>query len=96
MVLRMCLRRGEHLGAERVRIGVRLVGPPPRRMTPARSRVLALLADGLARGKRDLAEEAGVSPGVIDALVDEGTLDAQPLPVEPQRGRRTPTTRWPS
>ena len=83
MVLRMCLRRGEHLGAERVRIGVRLVGPPPRRMTPARSRVLALLADGLARGKRDLAEEAGVSPGVIDALVDEGTLDAQPLPVEP-------------
>ncbi len=27
MVLRMCLRMGEHLGAERERVGVRLVGP---------------------------------------------------------------------
>ena len=26
MVLRMCLRMGEHLGAERGRVGVRLVG----------------------------------------------------------------------
>ena len=30
MVLRMCLRMGEHLGAERMRVGVRLAGPPPR------------------------------------------------------------------
>ena len=36
MVLRMTLRMGEHLGPERMRVGVRLVGPPPRRMTPAR------------------------------------------------------------
>src|SRR4029453_1305099 len=28
MVLRMCLRMGEDLGPERVRMGVRLVGPP--------------------------------------------------------------------
>ncbi|MGB6079984.1 MAG: primosomal protein N', partial [Xanthobacteraceae bacterium] len=34
MVLRMTLRMGEHLGPERVRAGVRLVGPPPQRMTP--------------------------------------------------------------
>jgi primosomal protein N' (replication factor Y) (superfamily II helicase) len=33
-VLRMCMRMGEQLGPERVRIGVRLVGPPPARMTP--------------------------------------------------------------
>src|SRR4051795_6505903 len=40
MVLRMCLRMGEHLGPERVRMGVRLVGEPPKRLTPARRRVI--------------------------------------------------------
>ena len=69
-VLRMALRMGEHLGPARERVGVRLAGAAPKRMTPARERVLALLADGLARGKRDVADEAGVSPGVIDGLVD--------------------------
>src|SRR3954465_992611 len=33
MVLRMCLRMGEHLGPERVRMGVRLVAEPPKRLT---------------------------------------------------------------
>src|SRR6201999_1352066 len=47
MVLRMCLRMGEHLGAERERVGVRLAGAAPQRMTSARHRVLALLADGM-------------------------------------------------
>ncbi len=83
MVLRMCLRMGEHLGPARERLGVRLAGPPPKRMTPARTRVLALLADGLARAKGEAAEEAGVSAGVIDALVDEGTLETLVLPPEP-------------
>jgi primosomal protein N' (replication factor Y) (superfamily II helicase) len=83
MVLRMALRMGEHLGPERVRVGVRMAGPPPQRMTPARARVLALLADGLARAKGDAAREAGVSAGVIDGLIDEGTLEALPLPAEP-------------
>src|SRR5438128_11883967 len=64
MVLRMALRMGEHLGTERARVGVRLAGQDPERMTPARSRVLALLADGLVRPKREAAEQAGVSPGV--------------------------------
>src|SRR2546423_12442179 len=44
MVLRMCLRMGEHLGPARERIGVQLKGPPPQRVTPARRRVLSLLA----------------------------------------------------
>jgi primosomal protein N' (replication factor Y) (superfamily II helicase) len=83
MVLRMALRMGEHLGPERVRVGVRMAGPPPQRMTPARARVLALLADGLARAKGDAAREAGVSAGVVDGLIDEGTLEAVPLPAEP-------------
>jgi primosomal protein N' (replication factor Y) (superfamily II helicase) len=83
MVLRMALRMGEQLGPERVRVGVRMAGPPPQRMTAARARVLALLADGLARAKGDAAKEAGVSVGVIDGLVDEGTLEAVALPAEP-------------
>ena len=83
MVLRMALRMGEDLGAERPRVAVRLAGSPPARITPGRARVLALLADGLLRAKREIAEEAGVSPGVIDGLVDEGTLETAALPAEP-------------
>ena len=83
MVLRMCLRMGEHLGAERERVGVRLVGPPPQRMTTARQRVLSLLADQMLRSKGDAAREAGVSGGVIDGLIDEGTLETVVLPPEP-------------
>jgi primosomal protein N' (replication factor Y) (superfamily II helicase) len=83
MVLRMALRMGEQLGPERVRIGVRIAGPPPQRLTAARVRVLALLADGLARAKGDAAREAGVSAGVLDGLIDEGALEAVALPAEP-------------
>jgi primosomal protein N' (replication factor Y) len=82
-VLRMALRMGEHLGPARERVGVRLAGAEPKRMTPARARVLALLADGLARGKSDVARAAGVSPGVVDGLVDEGTLESVVLPPAP-------------
>jgi len=82
MVLRMCLRMGEHLGAARERVGVRLAGSSPQRMTSARQRLLALLADGMVRGKSDAAREAGVSIGVIEGLVDEGTLETVVLPPE--------------
>ncbi len=82
MVLRGTLRMGD-LGPERVRLGVRLNGPPPERMTPARRRVMALLADGMLRAKSETALEAGVSTGVIDGLVDEGTLEVLPLPKPP-------------
>ncbi len=83
MVLRMCLRMGERLGAERERVGVRLAGPAPQRMTTARGPVLQLMADGMVRGKSDAAREAGVSVGVIDGLIDEGTLETLVLPPEP-------------
>ncbi|MGE0752193.1 MAG: primosomal protein N' [Variibacter sp.] len=76
MVLRMALRMGNDLGAERERIGVRLVGAKPDRMTSARARVIDTLADGMLRTKADAAREAGVSASVIDGLVDEGTLEA--------------------
>ena len=80
MVLRMTLRMGEHLGPERVRLGVRLIGDPPQRMTTARRRLIEILSDGLLHGKSDAAKEAGVSAGVIDGLVDEGTLAVEPMP----------------
>jgi len=82
-VLRMCLRMGAHLGPARERVGVRLVGPPPARMTPARQRVLSLLANGLVRAKSEAAHEAGVSAGVVDGLIDEGTLETLVMPPEP-------------
>jgi primosomal protein N' (replication factor Y) len=83
MVLRMSLRMGEDLGPERVRAGVRLSGPPPQRMTPARRRLIELLSDGLLHGKADAAREAGVSVGVVDGLVDEGTLAVEAMPRAP-------------
>jgi len=83
MVLRMSLRMGENLGPERARVGVRLVGEAPRRMTPARRRVIEVLSDGLLHGKSEAAREAGVSTGVIDGLVDEGTLNVEVMPPPP-------------
>src|SRR5262249_57563819 len=68
MVLRMALRMGEDLGPERPRVGGRLAGSPPARITPARARVLALLADGLLRAKREIAEGAVPSPAGVDRL----------------------------
>jgi primosomal protein N' (replication factor Y) (superfamily II helicase) len=82
MVLRMALRMGEHLGAERLRVGVRLAEPRPVRLTAARARVLAVLADGLVRSKAETANAAGVSPGVVDGLIDEGTLETMAMPPE--------------
>src|SRR6201994_520918 len=83
MVLRMSLRMGEHLGPERIRIGVRLIGEPPKRLTPSRRRVIEAVSDGLLHGKSDLAREAGASTGVIDGLVDEGTLTVEAMPPTP-------------
>ena len=83
MVLRMALRMGESLSPDRARVGVRIAGPQPSRMTAARARVMALFADGFLRSKSEAAEQAGVSPGVLDGLVDDGALETVTLPSEP-------------
>src|ERR1700709_2143350 len=83
MVLRMSLRMGEHLGPERTRLGVRLVGKPPQRMTPARRRLIEVLSDGLLHGKSEAAKEAGVSAGVVAGRVDEATRAPEALPPTP-------------
>ncbi|HEX3440982.1 MAG TPA: primosomal protein N' [Pseudolabrys sp.] len=94
MVLRMALRMGD-MSAGRERVGVRLAGAQPKRMTAARSRVMALLADGLVRSKGETAVEAGVSAGVVDGLVDEGTLETIVLPPEPVMRAPDPDFRKP-
>lgn len=87
MVLRMAIRAPDHAGIDAPRIAYRLAATPPApdavRLTPARSRVLAVLADGLSHGKSALAELAGCSAGVIDALVDAGALEVATLPALP-------------
>jgi primosomal protein N' (replication factor Y) len=81
MVLRMALKLDEQ--GEAARIGVRLAGDAPKRMTAARARVIALMSGGLVRSKADAARESGVTPSVINGLLDEGTLEVVELPPEP-------------
>ena len=80
MVLRMMMSAGRAFDPPAPRYGVRLAGPPPARMTPARARVLDAASNGLVWVKSSLAEAAGVSPGVIDGLVDAGALATEPCP----------------
>ena len=53
---------------------------PQVRLTDARSRVLARMADGLARTPSEIAELASVSPGVVTGLAHAGALDWVDLP----------------
>lgn len=80
MVLRMMMSASRAFSPPALRYGVRLVGAPPARMTPARARVIEAASNEMIWVKSSLAEVAGVSPGVIDGLVDSDTLIAEPLP----------------
>ncbi|MCW6507428.1 primosomal protein N' [Lichenifustis flavocetrariae] len=90
MVLRMAVRAPSHAGPERVRIGLRRAGPPPARLTPARIRVLDTLATLPDASKAELARAAGCSTGVIDGLIDEGTITPVVLSAEPLGGTLDP------
>lgn len=83
MVARMALRDPEEVGPEKPKLGVRVTGEQPGRMTPARARVLAAAQGGLVWRKGALAEAASVSNGVIDALVDDGALEVSAIQPEP-------------
>jgi primosomal protein N' (replication factor Y) len=65
-------------------------------MTPTRSRVIEAAAGGLVHGKRELAKLASVGVGVIDGLVDEGTLETVALAPEPVALLPIPTMSAPS
>ena len=80
MVLRL---PDEAAGTEVARVAVRASGKPPSRPTAARTKVLAIAADGESRGKSALAKEAGVSLSVVDGLIDDGALEALAIAPEP-------------
>ena len=89
MVLAMTLRL--HMrGVPTPSTGWLATSPPPDglRLTPARQKVLTLLADGTARTTTDLATAAGVGPGVVKGLADAGAL--APVPLGPERAFATP------
>jgi primosomal protein N' (replication factor Y) len=83
MSLRLATRSAESAEPEAERLVYRGTGAAPRRATPTRARVLAVAEGGLSFSKRELAEAAGCSPTVIDALVDDGALEAIAAPAVP-------------
>jgi primosomal protein N' (replication factor Y) len=84
MVLRMAIRAGEVAAPSALKFGLVATGKAPSRMTDARARVMAALADCAApTPKAALAALAGSSTGVIDRLVADGALLSVPLPPEP-------------
>ncbi|MBY0612973.1 MAG: primosomal protein N' [Beijerinckiaceae bacterium] len=82
LVMRMALRNPDNVQIERARIGVRLTGTAPQRLTPQRSRVIEAAGRMPMLAKTQLALEAGVSPGVVNALIDDGVLET--LALEPE------------
>lgn len=83
MVLRMAIGAPLHARSEQPKVGIRLKGGPPQRMTQARARVLGLAEGAGCFSKKELAEAAGCSIAVVDGLIHEGTLEATALPPEP-------------
>jgi primosomal protein N' (replication factor Y) (superfamily II helicase) len=67
---------------EVARVGVKLAGALPKRMTPARQKVIDIAQDGVVRLKSELAHAAGVSAGVVNGLIDEGALETVALLAE--------------
>ncbi len=77
-VLRMCMSVPEALDPPKPRMAFALSGTEPEaaglRLTAARQRVLAVLADSPPLPGPDLAREAAVSPSVVKGLAEAGLL----------------------
>ena len=87
-VLRMAARAPERAEPPAPRIGFAATGKPPGRLTPARERALAALADGVTLTKAALTTDARCSASVIDGLVADGALAMVALP--PETATRSP------
>ena len=74
-VLRMAMSVPGALEPPSVRTAYRLGQGEPPRMTEARTRVLALLQDGLPRTASEIARETGVSAGVVPGLASLGAIE---------------------
>ncbi|KLK92018.1 primosome assembly protein PriA [Microvirga vignae] len=88
--LAMSLKFPDPDRSEIVRIGVRLTANLPKRMTPARQKVIQAAQDGVVRLKSEIAHAAGVSASVVDGLIDEGVLETLSLLQEPVAGLPNP------
>ena len=91
-VLRLAMAVPARWEDPKPRILYERTGDDPGRLTPARKKVLALLSDGPALMKSEIAELAGVSASVVDGLVKTGALRALTLaairpapPLDPRR-----------
>ena len=87
-VLRMAVSVRDALVSPTPRRGLTATGEPPRRMTPARSQVLAAIDNRYPRTRAELARDAGVSSAVVQGLVAAGTLSEIDLPedISPEMG----------
>src|SRR5690606_4406134 len=83
MVLRSVLRSSEALEPERPITAYRQTGYEPERLTPARLRVLDVVADGSAWAKAAIVGASGVSPSVVEGLEKAGALERLELPRPP-------------
>ena len=92
-VLRMAMSVPQALKPAKMRIAYLTGETPPKRLTPARYRVLKLLSDGMPRGAQELAREAAVSTSVVKGLAESGGLEQILLPAE--RAREQPDLNQP-
>src|ERR1700734_1874301 len=85
MLLRMAIRAGEVAERPAPKFGLVATGKQPARMTEARARVLAAIAESSGpTPKATLAALAACSTSVIDGLVADGALD--PVSLAPASG----------
>lgn len=97
IVLRQVLRSPLALEDAPTEIWYRAIGRADvvLRMTPARTRVMEIAGDGLARPLSALAVEAGVTTSVVRGLIERGALAAEerradPAPFRPDPARAGP------
>ena len=79
-VLAMALRSPQAFEPETARLAYVRGDVAPSRMTPQRTRVLEIAADGLARSVASLAEDSNTSPAVVRGLIESGALIETELP----------------
>ncbi len=83
-VLAQAMRAAAAFDPEMPRKALIKSGVAPPKLTPARSRVLDLMADGLARGVNEISELADAGVGVVKGLAETGALRWITLPEFPR------------
>ncbi len=80
VVLALALRARAAFEPEAMRTAYVRGASTPKRLTPARTRVLKIAEDGLARSVSSFAEDANVTPQVVRGLIAAGALVETALP----------------